>query len=77
MDTIYKFKDGDFRFYSAHYGSWNNDRIIIFRVRMDSNPKKRAEEKSIKYYDLILKATDEEINLWLKTHPDYKILERI
>jgi len=65
---IYKFKDGSFRFYTAQYGSWKNDQIIVFRVRIDRNPNDRALEKGIKYYDRIVRSTDQEINEWFVGH---------
>jgi hypothetical protein len=66
---IMTFQDGTFGFYAAHYGSWAQDKKIIFRVREDSNPRKRAEEKGIKNYDRIFPATEYEVKRWLDGHP--------
>ena len=66
-----KFLDGTFTFWTAHYGSWANDKRIIFRVRSDSSPRIRAYQKEIKFYDRILPAQEEEISAWLGSHPDY------
>ena len=69
-----KFKDGNFTFYTAHYASWARDARIVFRVREDTTPAQRAEEKEIQYYDRLLKSTPEEIIMWLESHRDYNIL---
>ena len=74
MNKTFIFKDGKFKFYTAHYGSWANDKRIVFRVRTDANPKHRAKEKDIKYYDRILKSSDHEIDAWLKDHPDRTLI---
>ena len=69
-----KFKDCEFNFYTAHYGSWANDKRIVFRVRNNKFPQNRAEEKRIENYDRIIPATESEIAEWFKSHPDYQIL---
>jgi len=66
---IFKFEDGIFSFHTAMYGSWNLDRRIVFRVRLDSSPRLRVEEKNIKYYDCIVPSSQFEIDLWHKNHP--------
>jgi len=68
---VYTFKDGQFRFYTALYGSWNHDRRIVFRVRTDTTPKKRACEKSIKYYDRLVPSSMQEISAWLRGHLEF------
>ena len=52
-----KFKDCEFNFYTAHYGSWANDKRIVFRVRNNKFPQNRAEEKRIENYDRIIPAS--------------------
>lgn len=71
MNRIYKFWDGLFRFYTAHYGSWRSDIRIIFRVRVDRKPGERAAEKNIKSYDRLLPSTQREIKKWMKGHPSF------
>lgn len=68
-----KFTDGNFNFYSALYGSWASDKIIVFRVREDTTPKKRAEEKSITCYDRLVPSTPGEVAAWLRSHTDPRI----
>ena len=70
----YTFKDGKFSFYTAIFGSWNKDRRLVFRVREDSSPRKRAKEKGIKGYDRIFLASNQEIRHWINTHSNYPIL---
>ncbi len=62
----YTFKDGKFKFYTAEYGSWANDKRIVFRVRADRNPRERAIEKNIKQFDRIIPSTNHEIEQYLK-----------
>lgn len=71
---IYKFHDGEFRFFTALYGSWANDMRIVFRVRIDSNPQRRAKEKNIQYYDRLVPSIRQEIESWVFGHGDYSIL---
>ena len=71
---IYKFHDGQFRFCTAHYGSWANDQRIVFRVRIDSTPEKRAAEKGIMYYDRLFPSYPDEIQAWKDGHPTYPVL---
>ena len=66
-----KFPDGDFEFYTAHYGSWANDRKIVFRVRSDRDPKERASEKDIKGYDRIYPAIAIEVLDWFRSHETF------
>ena len=77
---MFKFK-GDpynYNFYLAEDGSSFNDKKIIFRVREGIDPKLRAEQKGIKYWDRILPCTYEPfIQLWLDNHPDYKLEVRL
>lgn len=70
----YKMNDGIFSFWTAHYGSWAKDVRVVFRVRNDSNPEQRAQEKKIEYYDHLSPSTDGEIEQWLENHMDYKII---
>ncbi|KKM16784.1 hypothetical protein LCGC14_1682320 [marine sediment metagenome] len=74
FDKMHVFKDGRFLFYTAHYGSWANDKRIVFRVRYDTDPTTRAKEKDIKHYDRLLKSTDVEIIAWLNRHPKDKLI---
>jgi hypothetical protein len=69
----FRFGDGRFRFYVAQYGSWQNDARVVFRVRVDSEPHKRAAEKGIKYFDRLLPAKLADIKLWCDTHPDFPL----
>jgi uncharacterized membrane protein (UPF0127 family) len=71
---VWKFDDGDFTFWTAHYDMWGMKRKAVFRVRTDSDPKTRAAEKAIKYHDRIEPSTQEEILEWMKTHKQYKPL---
>jgi hypothetical protein len=75
---LYKFADGEFYFYTATYGSWARDKRIVFRVRKDNIPEKRAEEKGIKYYDRLLQSTPDEIERWLKfKYPNYQPIKEL
>ena len=67
---MYQFRDGSFSFWTALYGSWANDKKIVFRVRNDRKPMARAKEKVIEHYDRIVPSTKEEIDMWLASHPD-------
>lgn len=71
----YQFNDGRFRLVAAQYGSWANDKRIVFRVREDRGVKERAIEKGIKFYDRVFPATDQEVQQWLDVHPDHKIID--
>ena len=71
----YQFQDGVFTFWTAHYGSWKNNARVVFRVREDSIPKVRAEEKGILCWDRILPAKPYEIELWLLSHKDYPLVD--
>lgn len=71
--TQYTFQDGVFSFWTAHYGSWNNDVRIVFRVREDSTVMERATQKGIKCYDRLLRSTQEEVAKWLEGHPNYEV----
>ena len=72
---IFTFRDGDFRFCTAEYGSWNNDYRIVFRVRIGTTPAFRAQQKKIKSYDAIRYSSSKEITAWLASKaPDYRIL---
>ena len=66
IEQTYTFKDGKFKFYTAHYGSWARDKRIVFRVRIDSDPKERAKEKNIKQFDRIVPSSKYEIEQYLK-----------
>jgi len=71
----YRFKDGVFTFWTAHYGSWARDARIVFRVREDSTPEKRAEQKSIRCWDRLFPAQEDEIEQWRNSHKDYPVLK--
>ena len=73
----YVFDDGEFTFCTAHYGSWARDIRIVFRVRIDTTPEKRAIEKGIKYYDRLLPSLPYEIAEWVFTHSDFPIREEV
>jgi len=75
--VIYSFTDGNFRFFTAYYGSWARDKRIVFRVRTDSTPFVRAEQKGIRFYDRIYPSNLTEVELWVKSHCDYTILKTI
>jgi len=68
-----KFNDGNFTFYSALYGSWAGNKIVVFRVREDSTPEKRAEEKNITCYDRIVPSSPGEVIGWLHGHANSHI----
>lgn len=71
---VYRFSDGQFEFYTAYYGSWARDIRIVFRVRIDRDPKQRAKEKGIENYDRIIPSTEAETAHWFRTHPDYPVM---
>lgn len=71
---IYYFKDGEFRFFTAMYGSWNNDKRIVFRVRTDTTTEATAKENQIVNYDRIVKSSDEEIKTWLSENPQFELI---
>lgn len=77
QSPIYVFHDGKFQFYTAYYGSWANDARLVFRVRTDTDPKTRAQQKDIKYYDRLIPSTGSEIQNWLDGHPDFKVQDII
>lgn len=73
---MYQFKNDThtYNFYVAEYGSWNNDRKVIFRVREGKNIHERAKEKEIKYYDRIWLCIDKIlIQMWLDSHTSYQL----
>ena len=76
MGRVYNMNDGEFSFHCARYGSWNGDAQIIFRVREDTNPEVRAQEKGIEFYDRIVPATPEQIILWLVDHAPHYHFEK-
>ncbi len=67
---MYLFKDGDFTFWTATYGSWQKDARVVFRVRSDNEPRKRAAEKGIRFYDRVVPSWPDDIAAWLIGHPD-------
>lgn len=71
MSETYGFSDGKFSFWTAQYGSWARDRRIVFRVREDNTPLRRAVEKEIANYDRIIPATEAEIDAWEDAHPTF------
>ena len=74
LGDVYHFQDGAFRFWTAYYGSWAQDRRIVFRVRIDDTPEHRAEVKGIKFYDRLLPSFPNQRMVWLEGHPDYPII---
>jgi hypothetical protein len=67
----YQFKDGEFKFYYAQYGSMDRDKRIVFRVRVDRDPKERAREKGIAGWDRIIQVWEGQewmIEQWFATH---------
>ncbi len=75
----YRFADGDFRFYVATFGSWADDARIVFRVRVDRDPRQRAAEKAICGYDRVLplKLEGDYVTRWLISHPGQRLLEAL
>ena len=74
---MYKFKRDphQYNFYMATYGSTFGDKKIIFRVREGIDPKVRAKEKGIKWYDRIVPCTYQDyIHMWLDTHKEYELI---
>lgn len=71
--TTLRFGDGRFALYTAEYGSWAGDARIVFRVRADRDPQKRAAEKGIRHFDALRLSTPREIGRWLISHPDFPI----
>ena len=69
-----KFTDGEFDFYTAHYGEWANYKLVVFRVRTDRVPKDRAYEKGMSWFDKLIPSTHDEIKAWLKYHPEFKVM---
>lgn len=74
-----KFNDGNFTFYSALYGSWAGDKIVVFRVREDNTPKQRAKEKNITCYDRLVPSNAGEVAAWLRghmvSHPHIQVID--
>ena len=67
----YQFKDGEFKFYYAQYGSMDRDKRIVFRVRVDRDPKERAREKGITGWDRIIQVWEGQewmVDQWFATH---------
>ncbi|MFA5188149.1 MAG: hypothetical protein WC460_02180 [Patescibacteria group bacterium] len=69
---FYTFADGIFSFWEAKI---NDKQSIIFRVRNDSTPAKRALEKGISNGISLYPAKKEPVQKWLNSHPDYPIIE--
>jgi hypothetical protein len=61
-------KDGSFSFYTANLDPQHIQQIV-FRVREDNTPEKRAKEKGIKFWS-IDPSTSREIAIWYKDHTD-------
>ncbi len=81
--NLYQFEDGKFEFFTAvNYGKPPGPRPggaplrraygIIFRVRADSWPEKRAREKNIAF-GYLRPSSVKEIEKWMETHPDYPV----
>ncbi len=67
---MYTFADGKFRFFTAEYSK----HYIVYRVREDSNPYKRAMEKGISCRMRIRKSTGMEILAWMYSHPTFQFV---
>ncbi len=73
MDT-YEFEDGKFEFFTARSRArLTPGVVIIFRVRVDTWPEKRAREKHITF-DYLRPSSAREIEKWMETHPDYPVV---
>jgi hypothetical protein len=73
---MYQFKNDihTYNFYVAEYGSWNNDRKIVFRVREGKDIHERTKEKGIKFYDRIWLCNNMDyIQMWLDSHIGYEL----
>ena len=68
----YRFADGIFSFWEMKL---NERQSTIFRVRIDSDPAERAIQKGLPAYKSIYPANLEDIDKWIKSHPDYPVLE--
>ena len=69
--AIYRFNDGEFEFFTA-VSRRTPSYVIIYRVRTDTWPEKRAREKSIAF-DYIRPSSVKEIGKWMETHPDFQL----
>jgi hypothetical protein len=79
----YVFHDGEFSFWcaDASYAVPRGDgggqvrlRTTVFRVRIDTTPEKRAEEKGIE--GRLRPAMHQERDVWFAIHPDYPVIGR-
>ena len=69
QQAVYDFPDGRFQFFSAELDE-TGERVCVFRVRVDRNPKTRAAEKGIRGVYVLRRAAEREIAMWLESHPD-------
>ena len=83
ISGLFEFEDGTFYFFCAYYGSWAGDKEVVFRVRNDTTPKVRAEQKGIGCYDRLVQCHPSNsydlnmINAWLEVHKDRPVLNRL
>ncbi|MCX6743836.1 MAG: hypothetical protein NT116_06435 [Candidatus Parcubacteria bacterium] len=70
----YRFADGIFSFWEAEV---NKQQRVVFRVRIDTDVERRAFIKGLPSGRPIHPAKQEDIEKWLKSHPDYPILESL
>ena len=68
----YEFEDGTFEFFTAVVRR-KPSYVIIFRVRTDSWPEKRAREKNISF-DYLRPSSVREIEKWMETHPSFPVI---
>ena len=65
-NRTHSFSDGNFTFWTAHFGAAFKDARIVFRVRDDNDPETRAGEKGIRrWWDRLLPATEAETAAWM------------
>ncbi len=69
---VYQFKDGHFEFFTAATRQ-SPSYVVIFRVRVDTWPEKRAREKSIAF-DYLRPSSVKEIAKWMETHPGFPLV---
>ena len=65
----YEFGDGVFSFHTAIQEDGSR---VVFRSRNDRWPSVRAGEKGVEY-KLLLNSSDEEVEAWLQSHPDFPV----
>jgi hypothetical protein len=65
-DAFFSFKDGKFKIYTAHF--INSEIKVVFRVRIDSDPESRAEQKGIRGFYKIIPSHLYEVVEWMLAH---------